>query len=242
MTSDRIVVLSPHLDDAVVSAWHVLTSGHPVLVVDFFTAIPPEGLPLTMADRLAGFSSSAELVRARHAEDRHVLSRLECPSIMLDFTEDQYRTHPISLDQLRQRFVAQVPSAASVCAPAAIGAHPDHRLIRDLALQLAQEAWSVELYADLPYAVQYGWPEWMTGVHPGPHLFVEAWWDEALREITARGHRLTREVHDLGEAGSDAKLDAMTRYATQFQQLNSGIVNRLANPLIRRYELSWRLD
>jgi hypothetical protein len=31
----------------------------------------------------------------------------------------------------------------------------------------------------------------------------------------------------------------MQLYATQFQQLNSGIVNRLRNPDIRRYEVSW---
>jgi LmbE family N-acetylglucosaminyl deacetylase len=161
---------------------------------------------------------------------------------MLDFIEDQYRTEPISVDRLRESFLAQVPSAAWVSAPAAIGAHPDHQLIRDLALRLAADGWSVELYADLPYAVRYGWPEWITGVHPGPHLVVEAWWDEFLREITARGHQLTRQVHDLGEAGSDAKLNAMTGYATQYQQLNSGIVNRLTNPLIRRYELSWKVD
>jgi hypothetical protein len=82
----------------------------------------------------------------------------------------------------------------------------------------------------------------MTGVDPGPHLVVEAWWDEFLREITVAGHQLKRQVHDLGEADADAKLDAMMRYATQFQQLNGGIVNQLTNPLIRRYELSWKVE
>lgn len=242
MTPAPVVILSPHFDDAVVSAWHVLTSSRDVLVVNFFTAVPPEDRPLTMADRLAGVSSSAELVRLRYYEDREALSLAGRHSVMLDFTEDQYRTDPLTVGQLHDGLLAHLPADASVHAPAAIGAHPDHQLVRDLALRLADDGRSVDLYADLPYAVRYGWPEWMTGVHPGPHLHVEAWWEESLREITARGHQLTRHLHDLGEDGSDAKLQAMMRYATQFQQLNSGIVNRLTNPLIRRYELSWKVD
>ena len=242
MTSAPIVILSPHFDDAVVSAWHALTSDREVLVVNFFTAVPPEGLPLTMADRLAGVSSSAELVRMRHQEDREALSLVGRDSITLDFTEDQYRTEPVTAGQLRDALLAQVTSAASVLAPAAIGAHPDHELVRDVGLLLADNGWTVELYADMPYAVRYGWPEWMTGVDPGPHLHVEAWWQDFLDEITGRGHKLTQQVCDLGEAGSEAKLEAMKCHATQFQQLNNGIVNRLSNPLIRRYELSWQVD
>jgi LmbE family N-acetylglucosaminyl deacetylase len=237
-----IAILSPHFDDAVVSAWHVLTSDRQVLVVDFFSGVPPRGLPLTMADRLAGFDSSAELVRARIQEDREALAELGRRAVLLDFIEDQYRVTPITVGDLIETLLARVPAAASIVAPAAIGGHPDHQLVRDVALRLAGEGWSVELYGDMPYIVRYGWPQWLTGHHPGPHLFVEAYWDEFLRDITARGHRLTRSDHDLGEHGSDAKLKSMKRYATQFQQLNSGIVNRLENPLIRRYELSWTVD
>ena len=39
----------------------------------------------------------------------------------------------------------------------------------------------VELYADLPYAVVYGWPHWVTGDPPDPHLDVDAYWGERPR-------------------------------------------------------------
>jgi LmbE family N-acetylglucosaminyl deacetylase len=239
--SAPIVVLSPHLDDAVVSAWHVLTGGGEVLVVNFFAAVPPDDSAPTMADRLAGFTSSAELVKTRHEEDRNALALVGCQAITLDFIEDQYRAQPVSVDELGEGFLARVPAAASVIAPVAIGGHPDHRLIRDVGLRLASEGHAVELYGDIPYIVRYGWPSWVTGVDPGPHLVVEAYWDEFLAEVTERGHRLTAHAHDLGEGGAAAKLEAMMRYATQFQQLNSGIVDRLRNPLIRRYEVSWKV-
>jgi hypothetical protein len=108
-------------------------------------------------------------------------------------------------------------------------------------LRLASEGHAVELYGDMPYVVRYGWPSSVTGIDPGPHLFVEAYWDEYLAEVTAGRHRLTMRTHDLGDSGADSKLDAMTKYATQFSQLNSGIIDRLRNPLIRRYEVSWKV-
>jgi LmbE family N-acetylglucosaminyl deacetylase len=236
-----VAVLSPHLDDAVVSVWHVLTGDGRAQVVNVFAGLPPADPGPTMADRLAGFDSSAELLKTRYEEDREALALVGCEPVMLDFIEDQYRAEPVTVDDLLDGLSALVPAAASVVAPAAIGGHPDHRLVRDVALQLASEGHPVELYGDIPYIVRYGWPSWVTGVDPGPHLVVEAYWNEFLAEITERGHRLTPHVHDLGPEGADAKLDAMTRYATQFQQLNSGIVDRLRNPLIRRYEMSWKV-
>lgn len=231
------VVLSPHFDDAVVSCWHVLSGGPKGMVVNFFTGIPGPG-PLTMADKLARMPSSAELLRVRREEDRAALATVGWPSICLDFIEDQYRDS-VDPDELERAFHARAPAASRVYAPAAIGAHPDHELVRDLALRLADQGAQVELYADIPYSVRYGWPSWVTGIDTGPHLDVDAYWDEFLPKITDRGYRLKVERHDLGEEGSDAKLEAMQLYATQFQQLNSGIVDRLRNPVIRRYEVSW---
>lgn len=37
------VVLSPHLDDAVINCWSLLTADRDVTVVNVFTASPPQG-------------------------------------------------------------------------------------------------------------------------------------------------------------------------------------------------------
>ena len=57
------VVLSPHLDDAVLSAWHVLRSGGDVCVVTVFAGLPD---PLPIPDD--GHSASHLLAELRRDE------------------------------------------------------------------------------------------------------------------------------------------------------------------------------
>src|SRR3954468_1605952 len=47
-------ILSPHLDDAVLSCWHVLTGPGEVAVVNVFAGVPPAGAPVGWWDRLSG--------------------------------------------------------------------------------------------------------------------------------------------------------------------------------------------
>src|SRR6266704_1538934 len=60
------VILSPHLDDAALSCWSVLTDQTPVTVVNVFAGVPPEECPMAWWDRMTGAESSHEraLVRA----------------------------------------------------------------------------------------------------------------------------------------------------------------------------------
>jgi LmbE family N-acetylglucosaminyl deacetylase len=238
---ERTVILSPHLDDAVVSCWHVLTRGAQALVANVFAGVPEQSHPPTIADRLAGFGKSADLVRVRLQEDRAALSLVDCESTYLGFIEDQYRTTPVSAAEIQRSLAPHVDGASRVLAPAGIGGHPDHKLMRDVGLGLLKDGLSVELYGDIPYVVRYGWPSWMIGAEPEPHLVVDAYWDAFLSDVRGQGYRLTVRQHDLGDEGSREKLIAMEMYATQFQQLNSGIVDRLRNPLILRYEVSWEV-
>jgi len=239
--SAPVTVLSPHLDDAVFSSWHALEGDHRSVVVTFFSGVPPPGPP-TLADRLAGVPDSAGLVRLRREEDRAALAKVGCEVVYLDLLDVQYRESGPDGDQLFGSALEVIPSGSAIAGPAALGGHRDHKAIRDVALRLAQEGWKVELYADIPYAIEYGWPEWVTGIDPGPHLVVEAYWDDFLDEVRTRGHRLEIQKHDLTEEGSDRKLEVMRMYRTQFQQLNAGIVDRLVNPAIRRYEVSWKVS
>lgn len=234
----RAIVLSPHLDDAVFSCFHVLSQEPKPLVVNFFCGLPPDGDP-TVADRMAGAPSSAELVRWRLEEDQRALSHVGCEAVYMEFVEDQYRTDPVEIGDLERALAPYLADTTVLFAPAAVGAHPDHRLIRQAALLLSREL-EVHLYADIPYAVRYGWPQWVTGIDTGPHLAIEPYWEDFLSEI--REHDLTPTRHDLGDALSDEKLAAMLMYATQFPQLNSGVIDRLRNPAIRRYEVSWKVS
>lgn len=58
-------------------------------------------------------------------------------------------------------------------------AHSDHRLVRDYTL--APTGARIRLYAGVPYAVEYGWPGWVTGVPADPFIDIDAFWEASCR-------------------------------------------------------------
>jgi len=109
-----------------------------------------------------------------------------------------------------------------------------------VALAFANHGVPVELYADLPYAIRYGWPHWVLGMPADPYSKPEEDWRHFLEPLT---DRLSEpRIHAFSDAQSDEKLDAMKKYRTQFPSLNSGIIGRLANPAVRRYEAFWAVE
>src|SRR5436305_11968249 len=63
-------VLSPHLDDAVLSCWHALAAAADVTVINVAAAVPASGHPLPWWDRRTGATESAIRMRERLAEDQ----------------------------------------------------------------------------------------------------------------------------------------------------------------------------
>ena len=73
------------------------------------------------------------------------------------------------MDQFAEAIDVAVPAASLVYAPAGIGGHEDHVIVRDIALDLGRRSgMPVRLYAELPYAIRYGWPAWVTGAASEP--------------------------------------------------------------------------
>lgn len=68
------MILSPHLDDAVLSCWRVLEAHRSVRVVNVFTGSPPEGSPAPWWDRLTGATDPVRRMAERRAEDRRALA------------------------------------------------------------------------------------------------------------------------------------------------------------------------
>ena len=227
------LLLSPHLDDTVIDCWSVLTADGELNVVNVFAGVPRPGRT-THWDRIVGASDSAELMRRRIEEDRVALARAGRAPVNLGFLEHQQREdrRPPPLGELDRAVTAAVPAASRLYAPAVLGTqHPDHLRVRAYALACAAAGMPVELYADLPYAVVYGWPHWVTGDARDPHLDVDAYW----------GERPPGEprVVALDDAQAAAKLDAMRAYATQFPSLDRGPVGLLSNPKVHRFEVFW---
>jgi LmbE family N-acetylglucosaminyl deacetylase len=234
------VVLSPHLDDAVLSAFARLGPG--TAVVNVFDGIPPEGT-LTLWDRLCGASSSAEQARARLAEDEAVLSSLGVERVSLRYLDALNRDgSPANLPMAIS--LALERGDAEVLAPLAGGPrpHPDHALVRDAALLLYErgEIGRLTLYADFPYCVKTGraWPRAMGGDGPDPR-----WLGRALRGARYLGAWLDPVVAVLSPAERDAKLAAMRGYRTQFDALDHRLRVRglVSDPALYGREVLWEL-
>lgn len=234
------VVLSPHLDDAVLSCFAQLTLGA-ARVITIFAGVPSEAAPATGWDRVCGFESPAEHARVRLAEDERVMTGLGVDAErwgFVDYPNAAYgpRPSPLALCDL----IADATSAGDeLWAPVSVlspSPHPDHLLVREAMIGCADR--SAMLYADLPHCLkQVGeWPAPIIPTGPEP---PRAWLEHAALALTARATRL-------GTFLTESKAEAMRAYASQFRPLG-----RLRDPLSRRVlrrpevygvEVFWRLS
>jgi LmbE family N-acetylglucosaminyl deacetylase len=229
-----VAVLSPHLDDAVLSAWSVLRRSGSVRVVNVCAAVPPPGPPARW-DRLTGARDAAERMRERLAEDRAALARAGREAVYLDFVDHQYRPRPIEPAALSSALSDAVAGSTELWAPAGIGGHPDHVQVREAALALRADGGpAVRLYGELPYAVRWGWPEWVSGRRSVEGLDVDGWLAGFLPEGTAAGER-----HVLSRADARRKLRALRDYSTQWAALDALAPGGMRRRAVIRYEASY---
>jgi LmbE family N-acetylglucosaminyl deacetylase len=219
MTAQPTVILSPHLDDAVLSCWHILSGPGDVSVVNVFAGSPEPGSGASWWDRLTGATDSVVRMDERRAEDLEAFAIAGRTAIHLDFLDEQYEPHGQSVDEIVSRLRDVVDPAAVVYAPAALGDHPDHEHVRDAALKLAASGRRVYLYADHPHAVQRGWPAWINGTKAKNGFDVAAHWDQRLGEAGVT--RPQPVVHHLDASEQEHKLRAVTAYRTQIGALAS---------------------
>ena len=203
------VVVSAHLDDAVLSCYSAL--GPSTTVVTVFAGYPPEGT-LGAWDAAGGATDSRERVKERREEDRRALSASRAAFVHLDLPDVQYVSTGTIERPSAEAFAAslreRLAGATTVLAPCALSttrrlqrlrrrSHSDHRFVRDAVLRARPDA---TLYADLPYAI-----------HPAIGGF------NLPRDLDGAG-RIERRVA-LDEALLTEKIAAVRCYETQIAQL-----------------------
>ncbi|SDR60479.1 PIG-L deacetylase family protein [Paraburkholderia tuberum] len=151
-SGQRLLVISPHLDDAVLSCG-LLIAAHPRTVVcTVFTAPPAENMT-TDWDRAAGFADAFEAMRARQAEDREALGLLSAIPVHLLFRDAQYHASP-DADELITALNHAVSETKPTLIVMPLGLfHSDHVLVSNacLALMRRQPATQFVAYEDVPY-------------------------------------------------------------------------------------------
>ncbi len=248
----RVAVVSPHLDDAVLSAWLVLTSTRPVSVISCFAGVPEPSVQ-GLWDKKTGRSSAAAAVAARRAEDVAALGLSESEAVHLDLLDEQYRGER---EPPRAELVAllreHLAGAREVWLPAGLGGHTDHLAARDAALVATTPTQRVRVYADLPYAGQPAWPVDVT--HAPRDLAVHCLlsvlrrpvpaeeWRSALDGGGVRMRRAQRHVVRLTPPQKRAKVAALRRYSSQLAALRCGPRHPLRERRLFAYEVHWTID
>jgi LmbE family N-acetylglucosaminyl deacetylase len=144
------LVVSPHLDDAVLSAGQFL-AGAPGAVVVTMLAGAPDPPVTTPWDLKSGFETSQEAIAARRAEDAAALALLKATPVHLDFLDGQYA--PVDSAAMAETLTELVAQHRPAFVVGPLGVHHcDHESVRDavLAAELDVPLW---LYEDLPYRV-----------------------------------------------------------------------------------------
>ena len=228
LRDEPLLLLEPHLDDAVLSCWALLSRSAPldVLAVLVGTPVPPRR---GSWDRVTGFTSSADSIPARIEEERAALAGTPHTLMLGKLLEGQYldgdtgRQSPATLIAEIHRWLDRTGTGV-VVAPAGAGRrrsridallhrlvaprvlppqHPDHLFVRDAAVTALADRPDARLvlYEEFPY--RWGAPADV----------------ESARVARALGYRAELVVVHVER---EAKADRIRCYASQVAHLRVG--------------------
>lgn len=208
-----LLVISPHLDDGVLSVGRWLAAQAPSIVLTLFAGLPPADLPLTDWDRRCGFHSGPEAVRLRRQEDARALQVLGAQPRWLDFLDAQY-TQPLASSQLCAAIGRELRELQPRLLLIPMGLyHEDHQRTHEAALQAWREhgkslpCW---LYEDAIYRRQPGLLQ------------------QRLAELAAQGLQLTPLQQPAPRGAAARKRRALRCYESQRAALGAGLEDAAA--------------
>jgi LmbE family N-acetylglucosaminyl deacetylase len=217
----RVLILSPHLDDAVLSAGQFLASRPDTIVATIFAGIPRNKDVCTTYDAKCGFKTAEEAMKTRQDEDKAAMALLAATPLHLGFIDSQYGkpTEQAGMAKVIGNLIEE-HEPEYVVGPLGL-VHPDHILVRNALLEATDKyELPVWLYEDLPSRV----------TQPDSVHF-------ALEEVR-------EQVFDalpgfIGSGSLDAKMSALWCYRSQmglpeFENIHQLLVGERFWQVIRR--------
>jgi LmbE family N-acetylglucosaminyl deacetylase len=139
---ERIVVVSPHFDDAAMGAGHLLGSYADTTVITVLAGRPP-AYPAVPSewDALGGFKAGDDVVAVRREEDLAAMEVLESAHRWLEFADHQYlepaeRPTPAEVAPVLAATIDELDPTA-VFFPMGLG-NPDHVMVHDAGLMVRE--------------------------------------------------------------------------------------------------------
>lgn len=149
----KILIVSPHFDDAVLSAGEHMAGRPDAEVITVFGGFPdkPEKR-VTPYDLKCGFKNAEDAVYSRRHENDRATALLKATHIDLDFPDSQYGEDSTQevIAEVLQKFV-NGQDYEYIMAPLGLG-HPDHLLTTQSVLALETDL-PIYLWEDLPLRV-----------------------------------------------------------------------------------------
>ena len=225
---DRLLVLSPHLDDAVMSCGALLLAHPGATVVTMFAASPAEYAdPLNEHDEACGFRPGDDTMAVRREEDVRALGAVGATPHWLEFCQNSHveRAEPTQIPAGAVGSLAAViaeTQPTTVVAPLGL-LHLDHQACHATALAVRELLRRVPWlwYSDLPYA------------------YIPTVLAARFRALH-RGGIIASPACPAVSHDFDAKWDAFGGYATQRPPLEAQW--RLRDRLVRGGESYWAFD
>ncbi|MCA1725310.1 MAG: PIG-L family deacetylase [Thermomicrobia bacterium] len=155
-----VMVVSPHLDDAVFGCGQLLAARPGSVVVTVFAGAPPTYETVTEWDALSGFRPGDDVMAARRDEDARALAHLDARPIWLGFCDSQYYHSPTVPEIARalEQAINQ-SNLRAVFIPLGLF-HSDHHLAHTAALEVLRHhadhtwfAYEEAMYRKIPNIV-----------------------------------------------------------------------------------------
>jgi LmbE family N-acetylglucosaminyl deacetylase len=151
----RLVVVSPHLDDAVLSLGatlaHAVESGANVEVLTVFACNPSSAAPTDDWERKSGFATEGAAAQQRRIEDRSACAILGVAPRWFDISAHPYERRE-SMEEVVSAVEAATAGADTVLIPGFPLEHADHASLTHALLSHGLRCRSLGLYAEQPYS------------------------------------------------------------------------------------------
>lgn len=153
----KVLLISPHFDDAVLSAGQFMADRPDADVVTVFAGIPitPDNVK-TPYDEKCGFDNARDAVGARTRENDNALAILQANPINFEFPDSQYETTHANIVRVyditaKLQELIDENNYEFIMAPVGLG-HPDHIKVTDAVEKLKTKT-PIYLWEDLPLRV-----------------------------------------------------------------------------------------
>lgn len=150
---NKVLFISPHLDDAILSAGRLMADRTDNVVATIFAGNPEDAENVhTPYDKNCGFGDAASAMAHRRYENDLATAMLFAEPVNLQFVDEQYN-EPSPTEHITEAIEALIESGNYdyVLGPLGLG-HPDHIQVSD-ALRAVETDLPIFLWEDLPLRV-----------------------------------------------------------------------------------------